>query len=65
MVRGGGAHYCLGAHLARREIRTLLEQVLARFDDVAPTGETAWMVGGPDQSVAVSLDRMPVQLTPR
>jgi len=61
---GGGAHYCLGAHLARREIRTLLEQVLARFDGIEVTGETTWMVGGPDQSVAVSLDRMPVRLTP-
>jgi cytochrome P450 len=62
---GGGAHYCLGAHLARREIRTLLEQVLARFDDIALTGDVAWMVGGPDQSVAVSLDRMPVHLARR
>jgi len=59
---GGGAHYCLGAHLARREIRTLLEQVLARFERIELTGEIAWMVGGPDQSVAVSLDRMPVRL---
>jgi cholest-4-en-3-one 26-monooxygenase len=62
---GGGAHYCLGAHLARREIRTLLEQVLARFDDITLTGDVAWMVGGPDQSVAVSLDRMPVHLASR
>ena len=62
---GGGAHYCLGAHLARREIRTLLEQLLARFDGIEITGETTWMVGGPDQSVAVSLDRMPVRLTRR
>ena len=60
---GGGAHYCLGAHLARREIRTLLEQVLARFARIELTGETSWMVGGPDQSVAVSLDRMPVRMT--
>ncbi len=60
---GGGAHYCLGAHLARREIRTLLAGVLARFARIELTGETTWMVGGPDQSVAVSLDRMPVRLT--
>jgi cytochrome P450 len=60
---GGGAHYCLGAHLARREIRTLLEQVLARFTRIEVTGDVTWMVGGPDQSVAVSLDRMPVRLT--
>jgi cytochrome P450 len=60
---GGGAHYCLGAHLARREVRTLLAAVLARFDRIELTGETTWMVGGPDQSVAVSLDRMPVRLS--
>jgi cytochrome P450 len=36
---GGGVHYCLGAHLARREIRTLLEQILARFDHVEITGD--------------------------
>jgi cytochrome P450 len=60
---GGGAHYCLGAHLARREIRTLLEQVLARFEHIEITSEPTWMVGGPDQAVAVSLDRMPVRLT--
>jgi cytochrome P450 len=59
---GGGAHYCLGAHLARREIRTLLEQVFARFEHIEITAEPTWMVGGPDQAVAVSLDRMPVKL---
>jgi len=60
---GGGAHYCLGAHLARREVRTLLEEVLARFGSFELTGEATWMVGGPDQAVAVSLDRMPVRMT--
>ena len=28
---GGGAHFCLGANLARLEIRALFEQVLARL----------------------------------
>ncbi len=59
---GGGAHYCLGAHLARREIRTLFEQLLERFTEIDITGDITWTVGGPDQSVAVSLDRMPVRL---
>jgi len=61
---GGGAHYCLGAHLARREVRTLFEGLLERFATFEITGDIAWTVGGPDQSVAVSLDRMPVRLTP-
>ena len=31
---GFGAHFCLGAHLARLETRCLLEQMVARFDSV-------------------------------
>ena len=61
---GGGAHYCLGAHLARREVRTLFERLLERFGEIEITGDITWTVGGPDQSVAVSLDRMPARLTP-
>jgi cytochrome P450 len=60
---GGGAHYCLGAHLARREIRTMFEQLLARFDHIEITGDMTWTVAGPDQSVAVSVDTMPVRLS--
>ncbi len=61
---GGGVHYCLGAHLARREIRTLFEQLLVRFDDIEVTGAITWTAGGLDQSVAASVDTMPVRLTP-
>ncbi|GAB1329041.1 cytochrome P450 [Streptomyces sp. NPDC093260] len=32
---GGGAHYCLGAGLARLEARTLLSHLLKRFPDLA------------------------------
>jgi cytochrome P450 len=35
---GGGAHYCLGANLARLEIRALFEQVLARLPDLRLAG---------------------------
>jgi cytochrome P450 len=34
---GGGAHYCLGAALARLEARELLGQVLERFPTLRPT----------------------------
>jgi cytochrome P450 len=59
---GRGAHFCLGAHLARRQIRTMFERLLARTDAIEPTAVPTWVAGGPDQSVAVSLDRLPVRL---
>ncbi len=38
---GTGAHSCLGIHLAKREIRTVLEEFLKRFRDIRiPEGET-------------------------
>jgi cytochrome P450 len=62
---GGGVHYCLGAHLARREVRVMFEQLLARFDAIEVTGPVARTASGPDQTVAVSVSRCPVRLTPR
>jgi len=35
---GFGAHYCIGAALARLEIRILLEELLQRFSTVRPAG---------------------------
>jgi cytochrome P450 len=32
---GGGAHYCLGAHLARLEGQIAIGTLVARFDDLA------------------------------
>lgn len=61
---GGGPHYCLGANLARREIRTMFEQLLERYDDIEVTGPPTWLATGPDSSVAVSLDRLAVRLRP-
>ena len=31
---GGGPHFCLGANLARREIRVLFEELLTRLPDI-------------------------------
>ena len=35
---GGGAHYCLGANLARMELKLMFEGLAARMPDIATTG---------------------------
>ncbi|HET6873564.1 MAG TPA: cytochrome P450 [Acidimicrobiales bacterium] len=39
---GVGAHFCLGAQFARREIRTFLSTVLPELESIEPTGEAQW-----------------------
>jgi cytochrome P450 len=36
---GPGPHFCLGAHLARREIGVMLQELLARLPDIHVVGE--------------------------
>ena len=38
---GGGAHFCLGANLARREIRVLFEELHRQTPDIVATAEPA------------------------
>ena len=56
---GGGVHYCLGANLARVEIRAIFEQLLTRVAIVEPTGAVerlpSLFINGPRH--------MPVRLT--
>jgi cytochrome P450 len=61
---GGGMHFCLGAHLARREIRVMFGHVLARFPDIEIIGPVSYVVGSPEETIAVSLDNVPVRLDP-
>ena len=42
---GGGAHYCLGASLARAEIQEALGVLSAAFPGLALDGEPEWRVG--------------------
>ncbi len=45
---GHGAHFCLGAHLARVEMQVALESLLARFPDLrlaVPASEVPWKDG--------------------
>lgn len=39
---GHGAHFCLGAHLARLELRVLYEELLSRFAEVAVVAPVEW-----------------------
>ena len=40
---GGGPHFCLGAPLARIEIRAMLGEILRRLPDIEPAGEATWL----------------------
>lgn len=57
---GGGAHYCLGANLARMEVRLLFEEVVARVADPRPAGPPEFLrsnfIGG--------VKHLPVAFTP-
>ena len=57
---GGGAHFCLGANLARLETRALFQQVLTRLPDLRLAGPVERLrsifINGPR--------RMPVAFTP-
>lgn len=39
----GGAHFCLGSHIARLEIQAMFREILARLTDVERCGETTWL----------------------
>jgi cytochrome P450 len=36
---GPGPHFCLGAHLARREVTVMFRELLTRIPDIHTTGE--------------------------
>lgn len=59
---GGGAHFCLGAHLARNEIRAMFAELLTRFPHVEITGPPSFLVSAPEQTIAVALRELPVRL---
>lgn len=40
---GAGPHFCLGAHLARREIAVVWRELLRRTPDIHPTGQPEWL----------------------
>ena len=42
---GGGAHFCLGASVARIQLRAIFDQVLNRLPDIEVTGEPEFLRG--------------------
>jgi cytochrome P450 len=48
---GGGSHFCLGASLARLEIRCMFDELLDRLHEIAPSGPVerlhSWFINGP------------------
>ena len=58
---GFGVHYCLGASLARLELRVALEGLLARYAGFERAGPSEWM---PNNRL-FGLKRLPVRGEPR
>jgi len=57
---GPGPHYCMGANLARREIRVMFRQIFARMPDLEITGEPERLVS----NFVHGIKRMPCKFTP-
>jgi len=57
---GGGAHFCLGANLARMELNLIFNEILRRVPDMTSAGETEYLrsnfIGG--------IKHMPIKFTP-
>jgi len=54
----GGRHFCLGASLARLELKILLEETMARYPEMTMTGRPTWVESG----FLNQLKTLPVQL---
>ena len=60
---GPGVHHCLGANLARREIRVMFEELFARVAEIEITGDPVYSVTGVESPVSFSLKELPVRIT--
>ena len=60
---GPGPHFCLGAHLARREVSVAFRQLLTRLPDIQVTGEAVPLEAAGIPLVG-GIKRLPVTFTP-
>ena len=58
---GGGPHFCLGANLARIEIRLMFEELVARVRSIEPNGDVDRL----RSNFINGIKRLPVTVTPR
>jgi cytochrome P450 len=58
---GYGPHFCLGAHLARVQMRAMYRAVLDRFDDIEQAGEAVRL----RSNFQNGLKRLPIRWKPR
>jgi cytochrome P450 len=56
----GGAHYCLGSHLARRELSIMLTELLRRLPDIEVSGTPERL----RSNFIHGIQRMPARFTP-
>jgi len=57
---GYGRHFCLGARLARAEVRVVVEETLRRMPDYQLDGEPSWAVS----SFIQGITKLPLKFTP-
>lgn len=57
---GHGEHFCLGAHLARLEIRVLLDEIVKRLPDIRLNGEVERICS----NQLAGIKHMPVRFSP-
>lgn len=60
---GPGPHFCLGAHLARREVSVAFRQLLTRLPDIQVTGDAVPLEAAGIPLVG-GIKRLPVTFTP-
>lgn len=60
MAFGHGPHFCIGAHLARQQMRAMVSAVLDRFDDIRLAGEPVRL----RSNFQNGIKRMPIEWSP-